>query len=389
MKERQVWIDYLRSFVIMAVVIHHSALAYTTFAHFNKEAYILSSNPIVDVQRWAGLDLLVYFNDIFFMSLMFLISGFFIISGLRIKGPGLFINDRYRRLFVPFLFGMTIIALIAYYPSYLFAHEDKNIFRYIIDFLTTEYWPAGPAWFIWVLFFFNLIFAWIYPHINHLLDFIGVLLLKKISNPFIIILFWYLITWILYVPMRLSFGPEQWASLGPFDFQISRLLLYFGYFILGAVVGTIPLDKGVLSDRSSFIRNWPIFVILSISIFYLLVNIDNPLKKLVQENKISDFTSGIIYSSVYVASCIFSCAAFLTTAKVIFRKKLKHLDFTTRHSFAIYLIHYIFIIWIQYILLNISLPAIEKFLIVISCTLVFSFLVSHLLHKSSLISRYL
>jgi fucose 4-O-acetylase-like acetyltransferase len=240
MKERESWIDYLRSFIILTVVIHHAALAYTTFAHFNKEVYILSTHPMVDVQRWIGFDVMVYFNDIFFMSLMFLISGLFVISSLKRKGTRLFINDRFRRLFVPFIFGVTLIALLAYYPSYIYSHEDKNIFKYIADFLTIEFWPPGPPWFLWVLFIFNLIFVWIYPRIHLFLERLGEYLLSLINKPVLFITGWFLVTWILYVPMRLLFGPEGWASLGPFDFQISRFLLYLGYFILGTIVGAVP-----------------------------------------------------------------------------------------------------------------------------------------------------
>jgi surface polysaccharide O-acyltransferase-like enzyme len=389
MKERESWIDYLRSFIILTVVIHHATLAYTTYAHFNMEAYILSTNPIVDVQRWIGFDGLVYFNDIFFMSLMFLISGFFVISSLKRKGTRLFINDRFRRLFVPFIFGATLIALLAYYPSYIYSHNDKNIFKYIIDFLTIEYWPAGPAWFLWVLFIFNLIFVWIYPRINVFLERVGNSLLSFINKPILSVVGWFLLTWILYVPMRLLFGPEGWASLGPFDFQISRFMLYFGYFILGTVVGTIPLDKGFLSDQSTFMRNWLLFIFLSLSTFCLLLLIDNPLKRLVQAGSISSFSSNLIYCSVFVASCIFSCAAYLSTAKAIFRQKRIFWDNITANSFTIYLIHYVFIIWGQYILLNLALPVLLKFLIVALCSISLSYLISHYLHKSKKISRYL
>jgi len=389
MKEREYWIDYLRSFIILTVVIHHATLAYTTFAHFNREVYILSSHPMVDVQRWIGFDRLVYFNDIFFMSLMFLISGFFVISSLKRKGIRSFINDRFRRLFVPFIFGVTLIALLAYYPSYIYSHEDKRIFKYIVDFLTIEYWPPGPAWFLWVLFIFNLIIAWLFPHINVFLDRLGESLLSLINRPVLLIAGWFLITWILYVPIRLMFGPEKWASLGPFDFQISRFMLYLGYFFLGTIVGTIPFEKGLLSYQSTFMKKRLLFIVLSLSTFCLLLIIDIPLKRLVQAGSISDFSSNLIYCSIFVASCIFSCAAFLTTAKAIFRRKVIIWDIITKNSFTIYLMHYVFIIWGQFLLINLALPVLIKFLIVTLCSMFLSLLISHYLHKSKIIGRYL
>lgn len=62
---RNLWIDYLKSAITVLVVAHHSALAYTTFASFNKDAYILSTHPVVDLQRSIGLDIFVNYNDIF------------------------------------------------------------------------------------------------------------------------------------------------------------------------------------------------------------------------------------------------------------------------------------------------------------------------------------
>ena len=87
MKEnRNIWVDNLRSSLTILVVAHHSTLAYTSFARFDKEVYINSTNPIVDPKRWVGLDIFQNFNDIFFMSLMFLIGGLFLSKSIAKKG---------------------------------------------------------------------------------------------------------------------------------------------------------------------------------------------------------------------------------------------------------------------------------------------------------------
>src|SRR5277367_3325190 len=75
--DRAIWLDYLRAFITVLVVAHHSSLAYTTFASFNKLAYNASTHPIVDTARAFSLDIFEDFNDVFFMALMFLISGIF------------------------------------------------------------------------------------------------------------------------------------------------------------------------------------------------------------------------------------------------------------------------------------------------------------------------
>jgi len=91
-QDRAVWLDYLRAFITVLVVAHHSSLAYTTFASFNKLAYNDSTHPIVDTVRSGTLDIFEDFNDVFFMSLMFLISGIFVLPALARKGLRTFIR---------------------------------------------------------------------------------------------------------------------------------------------------------------------------------------------------------------------------------------------------------------------------------------------------------
>jgi len=57
------------------VLAHHSSLAYTTWAYFDKQNIFKSTAPIVDTTRWAFFDYAENFNDVFFMSLMFLRFG--------------------------------------------------------------------------------------------------------------------------------------------------------------------------------------------------------------------------------------------------------------------------------------------------------------------------
>lgn len=95
---RYPWLDYLRGFLTLLVVAHHSSLAYTTFATFNKEMYVSSTNPVVDITRWLGMDYFEDFNDIFFMALMFLIGGIFLMSSIQKKGQSSFISDRFYRV---------------------------------------------------------------------------------------------------------------------------------------------------------------------------------------------------------------------------------------------------------------------------------------------------
>ncbi len=65
--------DYLRTFAILLVLLHHAVLAYVTFVQLNP-AIPITFAPVVDSQKWSGFDLIVLFNDTWFIALLFFIG---------------------------------------------------------------------------------------------------------------------------------------------------------------------------------------------------------------------------------------------------------------------------------------------------------------------------
>jgi len=90
---RQFQLSYLRALVTLLVVAHHTALAYVSFIPPRSgftAALLWTAFPIADARRWSGFDLLVGWNDIFFMALMFFVSGLFVWPGLRRHGRDIY-----------------------------------------------------------------------------------------------------------------------------------------------------------------------------------------------------------------------------------------------------------------------------------------------------------
>src|ERR1700733_10323798 len=121
--QRQFRLSYLRSLVTLLVVIHHSVLAYFSIKPprlaFTAPTLLWTAVPISDVVKWPGFDLLAAWNDIFFMALMFLVSGLFVWPGLQRHNAGRYIGRRLLRLGIPFVVGAGVLAPLAYYPAYL------------------------------------------------------------------------------------------------------------------------------------------------------------------------------------------------------------------------------------------------------------------------------
>src|SRR5258707_15138163 len=142
--------DRARTFIILLVLLHHSVVNYTYFGSGDK-------------MRWLGFDLVVLFNDSFFMAFMFFISGLFVRDSLVRKGPAIFLRDRAWRLGVPYLLSVFVLMPIAYYPTFLRYHlpgtTDFNFLHFWWHTLTIGPSPSGPAWFLWVLLALGAIVA--------------------------------------------------------------------------------------------------------------------------------------------------------------------------------------------------------------------------------------
>jgi glucans biosynthesis protein C len=389
--QRNVWVDYLRAAITVLVVAHHASLAYTTFASFDKEAYINSTHPVVDNSKWIGLDIFENFNDIFFMSLMFFIGGLFLVKSITKKGTVAFIRDRLLRLFIPFLLIGTLANLIAYFPSFYIAHKETNIVAYIVDFFTVEQWPVGPPWFIWVLFFFNLLFAVTYALMGKMYRNTDNRIRAFGNRPLLTFLLLALLTWILYVPVAYTIGAGTWTGFGPFDFQLSRILLYVGYFMAGVLIGNSDFNNGIFARSSGLVRRWKIWCILALAVYGILtVNGTNDiLKNMVIKGTLPEFAAWMIYYTVYISSCSLSCLAFLTTFRAKMNTPKPWLDSLAANAYLIYLIHYVFVVWTQFLLMDLDTPALGKFLIVFLNSLACSWMSSVFIRRFRFVKKYL
>ena len=388
---RNLWVDYLRSSITVLVVAHHSSLAYTTFARFDKTAYINSTHPIVDTKRWLGLDIFENYNDIFFMYLMFFIGGLFLYKSIEKKGTFTFIKDRVYRLFFPFIFGGTLLMLIAYFPSYYVAYNSANIIGYVRDFFTTEKWPVGPPWFIWVLFFYNAVFAFSYFVLRNLYKRLALKNIVFQNKPVLVVLFVFALTWILYVPVAYKVGAGTWTGIGPFDFQLSRFIAYFGYFMLGTLVGATDFNHFIFSENSLLVKRWKLWAILSVLLYtgITLNGVFKILDKMVDTDKVTEFNAWMIYYSIYVACCTITSFAFIGFFRSAVHTQKKWWDSLSKNAYLIYLTHFVFIVWTQFALLNANIPAFTKFLVVFFTSLALSWGVSILLRKINIVSKYL
>jgi surface polysaccharide O-acyltransferase-like enzyme len=377
---RIVALDRARTFVTLLVLLHHSVINYTWFGNG-------------DPMRWLGFDLVVLFNDSFFMAFMFFISGLFVRNSLARKGSAVFLRERAWRLGVPFLISIFVLMPIAYYPSFLRYHlpgtTDFNFLHFWWRTLTVGPWPSGPAWFLWVLLALDAMAAtvwWIGPG---MMDALGRLIYAARRRPMTAFVVFVIVSITAYLPMHLAFGDISWLEWDgfPLPIQTSRILLYTAYFFAGVGVGAVNLRAGLLAENGELPKRWPVWLGFAL-VFYVAILV----LVYAHHNWVADFASPpLLWKTSYgVAFATYSAAMAFAVSAVFLRfadSTWRLLDALQPSAYGVYLMHYIFIIWLQYAVYGHSFPAFVKFAIVFVGTLSMSWGLTVMLKKIPVVAR--
>ena len=137
-REKFFFIDNLRIVLIILVVAHHAGQAYGPTGGF-----WYFENP----ERASILGAFFTVNRSFFMSLFFMISGYFLPQSYDRKGAEEFLIDRFRRLGVPLLVFVFAVIPVMMYTYYLnFRHYGHISF---LMYYSQVYLGRGPRPFDW------------------------------------------------------------------------------------------------------------------------------------------------------------------------------------------------------------------------------------------------
>ena len=353
-------LNNLRACAILSLLAFHSVLAYLRYLPdapfgFDQAPYRWTAFPMVDPERWLGFDIFCGFQDVYLMSLMFFLSGLFVWPSLVRKGEAAFLQGRFVRLCVPAALVILILMPLAHYPTYGVTAVDPSVAAYAQHWLALPFWPSGPPWFLWQLFVFNLAVVALCGTAPWWCRRLARLASTARTDPRRY--FWRLlaVSALAYVPLAVVFGPLRWYDYGIFAFQLSRPLHYAVYFLAGFGVGMFGLERGLLTADGALAQRWGTWLATALAAFVLWMGVTG---LSMEPHAIA--ATHIAAGLTFVLSCAASCFALLALFVRFAARRTPLLDKAAEYSYGLYLVHYVFVVWLQYALLDAQLPAILK-----------------------------
>lgn len=383
-------IDRLRAFLTALVVAHHAVLAYHPYAPkpptaLTGGAMIWSAFPVVDTVHMPGADLFTGFNDSFFMALMFLVAGMFVPAGIARRGAGGYLRERALRLGVPFVVAAGVLAPLAYATTFLQITPVPTLAGFAAQWFALGRWPAGPAWFLWVLLAFGAIAVVASRLAPGWAGMAGRLLFGDGRRPARGFLALVAASAIVYLPMALLIDASHWDSFGPFFVQTARVPLYLLYFVAGAALGAIGTDRGLLAPEGALAQRWVLWLNMAPLAFVALVVVFVVLLGALQKGPAPGLS--VLAACAFVLSCATTSFALLAVFVRKLRGPSRVWDSLAANAFGIYLLHYPIVAWLQYALLGVSLPGTAKGLIVIAVGLLASWSCTAALRRLGWVER--
>jgi peptidoglycan/LPS O-acetylase OafA/YrhL len=341
------WLDNLRTITIFLVVLYHVGGVYESAGLWGWFWIVDDPSTIT----WVGIAGIMF--DIMVMPIMFFIAGYLTPASLKNKTGWEFVKGKFKRLMIPW-----VIAVFTLIPLY------KVIFLYSRG-LPQEHWSTyfhitNPnsqnwLWFLPVLFTFDMLYL--------LLSKANI----KVSN---IPLKWAVLGTFL-IGLVYSFviggmlGFRSWTLTPLIDFENERLLMYFMTFLLGMlcfqqnIFAEKPQKKTLYNVVNGiawipvtghiFARLWPFFS-------------PNP----------AEFPITPLYRLIWHLSFYLSLLVLMYVMIVSFwlylDKTGKIWNELNKNSYGVYIIHVIMIGIFGTLLLNLNLPAVVKYLLLIVLT---------------------
>ncbi len=359
---RFAFLDNLRIYLTILVILHHTALAFGGSGGWPVD------DPNADLLSEVVFTFFNAVNQTYFMSLFFLMAGYFTPRSLEKKGPRSYLLDRLIRLGIPLLVYTTLII---------------NLNIYIVQVLwlgqpMTWVWEYNPGhlWFLQALFIFAVIYV-IYR-----------LILYKDPTasrwhiyldrfpPDRVLLVCIAVLSVLTFLVRLA------APIGEWFFGLQ--LAHFSHYVFCFFVGILFYRGEWFSKlQRPQAKRWGIVALVTIPFFFVLLVLGGVLEG---EEQLAKFMGGMYWQSfalsIWETILLFSISIFLF---YFFRERVNMrtplLALMAGSVYTVYIIHQTIVTWVDTWFIPLDLHMFVKFACVSLISIPLCFFLAFLLLK--------
>ena len=373
MKDRIVYLDNIRIFLISYVIAGHISVAYGAIGGGNWYYIEPASDFLTKVVLFI-FDMLAYS---FLMWMFIFIAGYFTYSSLEHKGSLRFLKDRFYRLFIPLLAYYFLVGPLVRYLSKIARGYEGNYFRFLAEMYHSRvYGYVGVMWFVELILAFSLLYVAykrIFP--GGLFKLSG----ERFPSASAVLVFILLFGFASFFSrLLLPLGGNYLASR-----PLASIVLFATAFFLGSTANRNQwLDK--LTDATAW-RWFGVALIAMVSPVIAFLIMGKPI----------DFGAvkgaGTLESMVYSYWEVIKCIGTGMIVIVIFRKRYNYQGKIAaamgRSSFTAYVFHPLVCVLLMWMMAPLHIHSLLKFAIVAPTALVVTFGFSWLLLKIPGVSR--
>ena len=363
MKTRIYFLDNLRTFLILLVVLIHSGIVYETIL---QDTWIVS-----DPLKNSSIGLIRMYLDLFVMFLIFFISGYFIPRSLENKTAGDFIKSKFKRIMLPWI--MAVFTLIpAYKVIFLYSRglPQEEWFSYFHIFqrvggnphLFSDNPVQNWLWFLPVLFLFQVLYL--------ALSKTNVLTIKLSIKTAVLLTFILGLAYSLVISFNDLSG---WFNSPILHFQRERLLIYFMVFLLGSLCYKLNVFESNKKNKKIYVLA-NLVLTLALSVFTAVAL--NLFLNMVTPDRNYFFVSETIDRIMYYITLLLSMLSFLYVFIYLFRfnfnKSNGLIAQLNKNSYQVYIIHVVVLGVIATLMLNLNIPVFIKYVLLTILTFTIS-----------------
>jgi len=352
---RLFFVDHLRAFLIILVIMHHLAITYGAIGSW---VYHDTTNSLTA----HLLSVLVMTDQAFFMGLFFLISAYFTPGAYDHKGTGLFLRDRFLRLGIPLLIYDILIEPFVLYIVAGFYGSYWNFYSNYV--LSLRGIGQGPVWFIELLLIFVVFYAiwrvlydrWSHDHPRKTTTTQSITSAHKHPYPttgemLLYIIGLALITFVI----RIWFPISWWFQ--PLNLMFAEFPQYISMFILGLIAyrrgwfTKIPYAVG---------KRW-----LWVALIDLILLV--PLALFLGDAKNVTYGEGgfhwqaFVYAFWEATMCVSLCTGLLVFFRKHFNRPGRVWNFLSANAYATYIFHPVVLVSLAYGLHFVTLYPLLKY----------------------------